>query len=74
MTKPVTDPVTDPATDLILHPNLPDADAVYAALIAAHDGLPPEASAALNARLILILANHIGDAAILEQALQAARD
>lgn len=58
---------------LNLEPNLPDPDGFYAELIAAHDGLSDEASAALNARLILILANHIGDRATLTQALNAAR-
>lgn len=37
-------------------------DDVYAALMAAHDGLDFEASAALNARLVLLLANELGDA------------
>jgi hypothetical protein len=42
-------------------------------LIAAHDGLSDDDSVALNARLVLILANHIGDRAILAKALDAAR-
>lgn len=37
-------------------------DDVYAALMAVHDGLDFEASAALNARLVLLLANELGDA------------
>lgn len=59
-------------TDLILTPNLSNADDVYADLLAAHDGLSPEESAAFNARLVLILANHIGDANVLKQALEEA--
>ncbi|WP_028794346.1 DUF2783 domain-containing protein [Thalassobaculum salexigens] len=59
--------------DLILDPNIDRPDDFYAALIAAHDGLSKEASDALNARLILILANHVGDREILSQALAAAR-
>lgn len=59
---------------LTLAPNLPRPDEVYAALIAAHDGLTREESEALNARLILILLNHIGDEAVIRQALAAARD
>ncbi len=47
-------------------------DAFYAALIAAHDGLSAEDSARLNARLVLILANLVGDAAVLARALAAA--
>jgi hypothetical protein len=38
-----------------------DGDAVYEALMAAHEGLTPEESHALNARLVLILANEVGD-------------
>ncbi|MCK0166571.1 DUF2783 domain-containing protein [Jannaschia sp. S6380] len=60
-------------TDLITNPNLDDPDAAYAMLIAAHDGLAAQESAALNARLILLLVNHLGDPTLLEQALQAAR-
>ena len=58
---------------LTLDPNWQDADAFYEALIAAHDGLSDEASHALDARLILILANQIGDLSTLKEALKAAR-
>jgi Protein of unknown function (DUF2783) len=54
-------------------PNLTDADAFYAALLAAHQGLTEGESAALNARLILILANHVGNMATLTEALVLAR-
>jgi hypothetical protein len=54
-------------------PNLSDPDGFYAELIAAHDGLSEEESAAFNARLILILSNHIGEADVLRAALQAAK-
>jgi predicted protein tyrosine phosphatase len=54
-------------------PNLQQADTFYAALIAAHDGLTDDESAALNARIILILANHVGDAEVLAEALAAAK-
>ena len=53
-------------------PNIPDPDGFYAELLGAHDGLSDEASQALNARLVLILANHIGDRTILTEALAAA--
>lgn len=59
-------------TDLILTPNLPDPDATYAQLIAAHEGLTQDESAAFNAKLILILVNHIGNPKILAQALEEA--
>ena len=48
-------------------------DEFYEALIDAHNGLSDEQSEALNARLILLLANHIGDLRVLREALQAAR-
>jgi hypothetical protein len=54
-------------------PNLHDADGFYAAFVAAHEGLPDAASELLNARLVLILANHIGDPAVLDEALRLAR-
>lgn len=57
---------------LVTTPNLSDRDAAYAALIAAHNGLTDAESAAFNARLILILMNHVGDADVLEEALALA--
>ena len=53
-------------------PNIPDPDGFYAELLNAHDGLSDDDSIAFNARLILILANHIGDRAVLTEALAAA--
>ncbi len=44
-------------------------DEFYEALIEAHHGLSDEQSEALNARLILLLANHIGDLRVLREAL-----
>ncbi|WP_319546425.1 DUF2783 domain-containing protein [Ruegeria conchae] len=58
--------------DLILSSNLTQADDFYADLVAAHEGLEKAESDALNARLVLVLANHIGDNAVLKQALDAA--
>jgi hypothetical protein len=51
----------------------PYGDEFYAALMAVHDGLSFEQSAALNARLVLILANLVGDPDRLEKALATAR-
>jgi hypothetical protein len=48
-------------------------DDFYAALMAAHDGLSPEESTKLNARLLLLLANEVGDLARLQAVLAAAR-
>ena len=59
--------------DLVTTPNIPDPDGFYAELIAMHEGLSDEQSIALNARLILILANHVGDREALSQAMAAAR-
>jgi hypothetical protein len=50
-----------------------DPDAAFRALIEAHRGLTDAESAALNARLVLLLANHIGDHAVLAEAIGAAR-
>jgi hypothetical protein len=54
-------------------PNVPDPDGLYAAIIDAHAGLTDAESVALNARLVLLLANHIGDAGVLREALATAR-
>ena len=54
-------------------PNVADADRLYAAIIDAHSGLSDADSMALNARLVLLLANHIGDEAVLREALATAR-
>jgi hypothetical protein len=50
-----------------------DADSFYEALLRAHEGLSDAESAALDARLVLILANQVGDLAVLREALAAAR-
>jgi Protein of unknown function (DUF2783) len=54
-------------------PNFQDADGFYEQLLDAHAGLTPEQSELLNARLILILANQVGDAATLRQCIEAAQ-
>jgi hypothetical protein len=48
-------------------------DDFYAALMAAHEDLSFEESARLNARLVLVLANLVGDPAMLKEALAAAK-
>lgn len=50
------------------------ADDFYELLIEAHRDLSDAHSQALNARLILLLANHIGDVQVLQEALIAARE
>jgi hypothetical protein len=58
---------------IVTSPNLEDPDRFYAAFVAAHQGLSDEQSELLNARLVLILANHIGDPDVLHEALALAR-
>ncbi len=57
---------------LELNPNFTDPDAFYAALTEAHRERSEEQSERINARLILLLANHIGDQQVLEEALAIA--
>ena len=59
---------------LNLEPNIARPDDFYEALIALHRDLTPEQSAKVNARLVLLLANHVGDIDVLRQALDAARN
>lgn len=51
-----------------------DADAFYEQLLDAHAGLSREDAELLNARLILLLANQIGDTRVLKECITAARD
>ncbi|AMO22261.1 DUF2783 domain-containing protein [Ramlibacter tataouinensis] len=53
--------------------NLQDADGFYEQLLDAHEGLSDEQSRLLDARLILLLANQVGDARVLADCVQAAR-
>ena len=53
--------------------NLQDADGFYELLLDAHEGLPKEQSDLLNARLILLLANQVGDARVLKECVEAAK-
>lgn len=53
--------------------NIDQPDNFYEALIATHEGLSDEHSQLINAQLVLLLANHIGDMAVLEEALKAAK-
>lgn len=59
---------------LRLDPNIADPDGFYDDLLGAHQGLDKDQSDALNARLILILCNHIGDREVLSAALHLARE
>ena len=59
--------------ELITTPHLDSPDDFYEALIESHRDLSSEDSHALNARLVLLLTNHIGSLEVLQQAMQAAR-
>ena len=59
---------------LNIEPNLAAPDDFYQALIELHRELSDEQSELVNARLILLLANHIGDLAILREAMRRARE
>lgn len=54
---------------LELNPNFTDPDAFYAALTALHRDRSESESERINARLILLLANHIGEQNVLEEAM-----
>ncbi|HUE38643.1 MAG TPA: DUF2783 domain-containing protein [Candidatus Binatia bacterium] len=49
------------------------ADDVYNALIEMHEGLTPEQSQVVDAKLILLLVNHVGDFEVLREAIALAR-
>ncbi|MEJ8572902.1 DUF2783 domain-containing protein [Microbaculum marinum] len=58
--------------DLITDSRFDNPDAAFQLIVDAHRRLGADDSAALNARLVLLLANHIGDLKVLEQAVEAA--
>jgi hypothetical protein len=59
--------------NLNIEANLARPDDFYERLIDTHRDLSPEESALVNCKLILLLANHIGDAAVLDEAMRRAR-
>ena len=61
-------------TKLITEPNLSRPDDYYQMLMDMHRDLSDEQSADVNARLILLLSNHIGDQRVLEEAMCTARE
>jgi hypothetical protein len=54
-------------------PRLSRHDEIFAALMEAHRDLDPEESRRLDAEIVLLLANHIGDAEVVMQAITLAR-
>ena len=61
------------SSHLVTDPNIDAPDEFYAALTALHRDLDDAESAKVNAKLILLLANHIGDNAVLAEAIALAR-
>ena len=59
---------------LNIEPNLAAPDDFYEALIELHRELSDEQSELVNARLILLLANHVGDLTVLREAMRRARE
>ncbi len=62
-----------PEPKLITENRFPDPDAAFRLIVEAHRGLSEEESKALNAKLVLLLANHAGDLAVLKEALEIAK-
>jgi hypothetical protein len=58
---------------LITDSRFSDPDAAFRLIVEAHRGLTEAESAALNAKLVLILANHVGDISVLKQAIAVAK-
>ena len=59
---------------LVTAPNIAAPDDFYEALIDLHRGLTDGQSALVNAKLVLLLANHVGDLDVLRAAMAAARE
>ena len=59
---------------LNIEPNLAAPDDVYEALVALHRDLTPEQSRLANAKLILLLVNHVGDRTVIDAAIAMARE
>jgi Protein of unknown function (DUF2783) len=57
---------------VITEPNIENPDQFYAALVALHTGLSVEESLKLDAKLILLLANQVGDSNVLQEILRTA--
>ena len=54
--------------------NFQDAETFYEQLLNAHEGLSPEESEQLNLRLILLLANQVGNTAVLQDCIESAKN
>lgn len=58
---------------LLREPHIADPDGFYEELIASQRDLDDSQAEAMNARLVLLLANHVGDREVLREALRVAR-
>lgn len=58
---------------LVTESRLPDPDRAYRILVNSYAGLTEAESAMIDARLVLLLANHIGDVEVLREAIAIAR-
>jgi len=61
-----------PRSKLNTEPNLPAPDDCYEMLVNAHRDLDPDQSRLVNAKLVLLLANHVGDISVIAEAISAA--
>ncbi|MDQ0315951.1 DUF2783 domain-containing protein [Amorphus orientalis] len=59
---------------LVTESRFPNPDAAFQTIVDAHRGLSEEQSADVNTRLVLLLANHIGDLEVLEEAISVAKE
>jgi len=60
-------------TKLITASQFPDPDSAYRALVEARCSLSDAEASALDSKLVLILANHIGDLEVLREAIALAK-
>ena len=65
---------TDDSGLVNLQPNIADADRFYEELLEAHEGLTVEQSFELNARLLMLLANQVGNGDVLSRCIDLAKD
>ncbi|WP_407123287.1 DUF2783 domain-containing protein [Bradyrhizobium sp. STM 3561] len=59
--------------DLLTTPNIADPDGFYQELIDSQRDMDEEEAELMNCKLVLILANHIGDRGVLREAIERAR-
>ena len=59
---------------LDIEPNIAHPDDFYERLIETHRGLSRDESELVNCKLVLLLANHVGDPDVLDDAMRRARD